>query len=89
MPGGAPGGYILPGRAALLIGSDNAKIKGFQGCTVVGCDVRVVPLLRFATRVAGMGVAASAGAVIHVTVLSYLDACDRATSFRRSWMLPC
>ena len=56
-----------------LFGSDIAKIKGFRGCTVVGCDVRVVPLLRFTTRVAGMGVAASVGAVIHVTVLSYME----------------
>ena len=67
------GGYILPSRAALLFASVNAKIKGFRECTVVGCDVRVVPLLSFATRVAGMGVAASAGAVNHVTVLSYLE----------------
>ena len=70
---GALGGYIPPDRATLLFRSDHAEIKGFWDCTVVGCFVQVVPLLRFGARVAGRGVAASAGVVIHVTVLSYLD----------------
>ena len=70
------GSYIPPGRATLLFRSDHAEIKRFWDCTVVGCFVQVVPLLRFSAqsfRVAGRGVAASAGVVIHVTVLSYLE----------------
>ena len=43
---GAPGGYIPPGRAALLFRSDHAEIKGFWDCAVVGCLVQVIPLLR-------------------------------------------
>ena len=66
--------YIIPpSRVTPLFRSDHTEIKGFWDCTVIGCFVQVVPLLRFGARVAGRGVAASAGALIHVTVLSYLE----------------
>ena len=47
--------------------------KGFWWCTIVCCDVHDVPLRCFGARVAAMGVVASAGGVIQVTVLSCLE----------------
>ena len=76
----APGIYIPLGRSARLSCLDVIQIKGLRWCAIVCCDVHDVPLRCFGARVAGMGVVASAGAVIQVTVLSCLEGgpCERS-----------
>ena len=67
-----PWGYRLPGRAVLSSCSDEVKIKGNRGCAVVNHFGHVIHLRCFGELVAGIGVTASVGDVIHMTVLSHL-----------------
>ena len=61
-----PGIYIPLDSNARLSCLDVMQMKGFRWCTIVCCDANDVPLRCIGVRVAGMGVVASAGAVIQV-----------------------
>ena len=66
-----PGGHRSPGRAVLSSCSDEVKIKGNRGHVVVDRFAHVIHLRCFGELVAGIGVTALAGDVIHMTVLSH------------------
>ena len=69
----APGFHMSPDIAVLSSCSEEVKIKGSRGCAVVDCFVHIIFLRCFGKLVAGMGVKASAGDLIHVSALPHLE----------------